>query len=186
MMPVIELYRQRKSIEMELMLKRIYLRWLTAVALVWTGGRIIQHFMPGWCAAPHVRASGGPTIFILTAVCALAGPIFYRTLFAHSKRNHTSIAADAFFVFERRLILIGMAALGLAMVADFLTVPSFFRSGTLLIGLYAVYCSFPSQKRLALDRRLYRVAAEHHQPPALVLFHNPAKRQSKMSRGNQR
>jgi hypothetical protein len=171
---------------MEPRLKSIYFRWLTAVALVWTAGRTIQHFMPGWCAAPHARASSGPTIFILTAVCALAGPIFYRTLFAHSKRNHTSIAADAFFTFEHRLILIGMAALGLAMVADFLAVPSFYRSGTLLIGLYAVYCSFPSQKRLALDRRLYRAAAEHRQPPALVVHHNPAKRQSKMSQGNQR
>ncbi|MCB2169823.1 MAG: hypothetical protein KQI78_19355 [Deltaproteobacteria bacterium] len=170
---------------MEEPLKRTYFRWLTAVALVWTAGRIIQHVMPRWCAAPHVWASSGPILFILTAVCALAGPILYRTLFAHSKRNHTRIAADTFFTFERHLILIGMAALGLAMVADFLAVSFFYRSGSLLIALYAVYCGFPSKKRLALDRRIYRAAGGSRNPPDLVVYHNPRKRQPKIPKVNQ-
>ena len=63
-------------------------------------------------------ASSGPILFILTAVCALAGPILYRTLFAHSKRNHTRIAADTFFTFERHPILIGMAPTLAERVAD--------------------------------------------------------------------
>ena len=165
---------------MELQLKRIYLRWLTAVALVWSGGRVAQHVMPGFGAPPHASVSGGPVLFILTAVCALAGPILYRTLFAHHKRACVQIATTAFFRFERHLILIGMAALGLAMAADMLAVPFFYRSGALLIALYAAYCGFPSRKRLALDRRLYRVATEHRKPPTLVVHRNPTARQTRM------
>jgi len=166
---------------MELQLKRIYFRWLTTVALVWSGGRLVQHVMPGFGAPPHLSASCGPALFILTAICALAGPILYRTLFAYHKRASVQIATTAFVRFERHLILIGMAALGLAMVTDFLALPSFYRSGTLLIALYAAYCGFPSQKRLALDRRLYRVAADHRQPPTLVVHRNPAARQKRTS-----
>ncbi|MBC2733546.1 MAG: hypothetical protein HF981_04240 [Desulfobacteraceae bacterium] len=167
---------------MELQLKRIYLRWLTAVALVWSGGRVLQHVMPGLGAPPHVSVSSGPALFILTAVCALAGPILYRTLFAYHKRACVQISTTAFIRFERDLILIGMAALALAMVADMLAVTSFYRSGTLLIALYAAYCGFPSQKRLTLDRRLYRVAADHRKPPTLVVHRNPAVRQTRASK----
>lgn len=174
-----ELAPKRKSIEMELQLKRIYLRWLTAVALVWSGGRVVQHVMPGFGAPPHVSVSGGPALFILTAVCGLAGPILYRTLFAYHKRACVQIATTAFIRFEHHLILIGMAALALAMAADMLAVTSFYRYGTLLIALYAAYCGFPSQKRLALDRRLYRVAAEHRKPPTLVVHCNPTARQTR-------
>jgi hypothetical protein len=170
---------------MEPKLKHLYFRWLTAIAILWTGGRMAQHFTPAWCAAPRVSTSCGPAVFILTAVCALAGPILFRTLFAHRKRNQTHIAVDAFFTFERHLILIGMAALGLAMAADFLAVPPFYRSGTLLIALYAVYCGFPSQKRLALDRRIYRAAGDSRNPPDLVVCHNPAKFQTKIPRVDQ-
>jgi hypothetical protein len=167
---------------MESQLKRIYLRWLATVALVWTGGRVAQHVMPGFSAPPYVSASCGPALFILTAICALAGPILYRTLFAYHKRASVQISTTAFIRFERHLILIGMAALGLAMVADFLAVTSFYRSGTLLIALYATYCGFPSQKRLTLDRRLYRVAAEHRKPPTLVMHRNLAVRQTRTSK----
>ena len=166
---------------MELQLKRIYFRWLTAVALVWSGGRVVQHVMPGFGAPLHVSASCGPALFTLTAICALAGPILYRTLFAYQKHACVQIATTTFVRFERHLILIGMAALGLAMVADMLAVTSFYRSGTLLIALYAAYCGFPSQKRLALDRRLYRVAADHRKPPTLVVHRNPAARQKRTS-----
>ena len=167
---------------MEQHLKRIYLQWLTAVALLWTGGRMAQHFMPGFRPPPHASVSCGPVVFILTAVCALAGPILYRTLFAHNKRACAHISTAAFVRFERHLILIGMAALGIAMAADMLAVPSFYRSGALLTAFYAAYCVFPSRKRLMLDRRLYRVATEHRKPPAPVVHPNPVTRPVRVPR----
>lgn len=117
---------------------------------------------------------------------ALAGPILYRTLFAHNKRACAHIAKAAFVRFECHLILIGMAALGLAMAADMLAVPSFYRSGGLLTTFYAAYCVFPLHKRLMLDRRLYRVATKHRKPPAPVVHPNPAVRQARLPGERQR
>ncbi len=167
---------------MERHLKIIYVRWLVAIAFVWVTLRVTQHLNPGFSVPLQAGVSGGPVVFILTAACALAGPILYRTLFAHGKRKHARIAADALFIFERNLIFIGLAALGLAMLADILVVPFFYRSGSLLMALYVVYCVFPSGKRLMLDRRLFRVAINPRKPPEIAVLRNSSERQTTLKK----
>lgn len=158
---------------MERHLKIIYVRWLVAVVLVWATLRAALKFNPGFTLPPQATFCGGPVLFILTAACALAGPIFYRTLFAHAQRNHAGITAEAFFIFERNLILIGQVALGFAMVADLLAVPFFYRSGAFLTALYGVYCVFPSGKRIVLDRRLFRVVTNPRKSAKISTRCNP-------------
>ena len=158
---------------MERHLKIIYAKWLGAVVLGWATLRGALHVNPGFTVPPQATFYGGPVLFILTAACALAGPIFYRTLFAHAQRNHAGITAEAFFIFERNLILIGQVALGFAMLADFLAVPFFYRSGACLTALYGVYCVFPSGKRIVLDRRLFRVATNPRKTSKISTRRNP-------------
>ena len=158
---------------MERHLKIIDAKWLGAVVLGWATLHGALHVNPGFTVPPQATFYGGPVLFILTAACALAGPIFYRTLFAHAQRNHSGITTEAFFIFERNLILIGQVAFGFAMVADLLAVPLFYRSGAYLTAIYGMYCVFPSGKRIMLDRRLFRVTTNPQKSAKISMRRNP-------------
>ena len=99
----------------------------------------------------------GPLIFILCVTLAIALPMFYRSLFAHQKRDQKMVSEADFIKFERRLMVISLATPYLALVAYVLESSKFYTTAAILMGLYAIYYFFPSKKRLALDRRIFRV-----------------------------
>jgi hypothetical protein len=99
----------------------------------------------------------GPVLLILCVTLAIALPIFYRTLFAHQKRDQKMVSEADFVKFERRLMVISLVTPYLALVAYILEFPKFYTTAAILMGLYAIYYFFPSEKRLALDRRIFRV-----------------------------
>jgi hypothetical protein len=99
----------------------------------------------------------GPSIFILSVILALALPIFYRTFFAHNRRHTESVSETELIKFERNLIYITLVTPYLALSAFFLELPRFYTAGTILMGIYAGYYFYPSKKRIALDRRIFRV-----------------------------
>ena len=99
----------------------------------------------------------GPVIFILCIAIAIAFPIFYRTLFAHKSRDLISVSEKELFKFERNLIYITLATPYLALSALLLELPRFYTAGTILMGIYAIYYFYPSKKRIALDKRIFRV-----------------------------
>jgi hypothetical protein len=98
-----------------------------------------------------------PWIFISSVVSAVAGPIFYRAFFAHQNRFVRSISEDKLIKFERNLIYIAMLTPYLALTAYILEVPRFYTAGAFLMGLYTIYYFYPSKKRLAFERRIFRV-----------------------------
>ena len=159
---------------MEHRLKTIYVLWGAAIVMPWAAWRIARHVAGNALSPPPGPLPWGPFVFILAAACGLAGPILYRTFFAFTCRERSHIDPEAFMRFERHLILIGMASLALAMGADMLAVPLFYRAGTLLMALHAVYSTFPSRKRLSLDRRLFRVVSGAAAPPRLRVIRNSA------------
>ena len=159
---------------MEHRLKTFYALWGAAIGMLWVAWRIARHLADGALPSPSGPLPWGPLLFTLAVVCGLAGPILYRTYFAFVCRNRSRIDSDVFIRFERHLILIGMASLALAMGTDMLAAPLFYRAGSLLTALYAVYSTFPSQNRLALDRRLFRVATGTVKTPPLRVIHNSA------------
>ncbi len=99
-----------------------------------------------------------PSIFVLTVAFALALPILYRTFFAHRKRHTKSISEHELIKFERNLIYMTLVTPYLALTALVLELSRFYTAGTILMGIYAVYYFYPSKKRIALDRRIYRVS----------------------------
>ena len=99
----------------------------------------------------------GPIIFILCIALAIAFPIFYRTLFAHKHRDLLSVSDKKLLKFERALINVAMITPYLALVAYFFELPRFYTASAFLIGLYAVYYFYPSKKRIAFERRIFRV-----------------------------
>ena len=99
----------------------------------------------------------GPAIFIICVTLAIALPMFYRALFAHQKRDQKMVSEAEFIKFERRLMVISLITPYLALVAYTLEFPKFYTTAAILMGLYAIYYFFPSEKRLAFDRRIFRV-----------------------------
>lgn len=99
-------------------------------------------------------------IFTLAALCAVGLPIFYRAYFAHTVRLQKAVSRDRFVSFERNLILIALLAPYWGVLALGWKLPRFYLTGTLLMGLYAVYYFYPSRKRLRYDTRIFRVRDE--------------------------
>ena len=106
-------------------------------------------------SAEWIRIAG-PLIFFLCMVLAIGFPIFYRSLFAHKSRDLIRVSEKKLIQFERTLITVTMITPYLALTAVFLELPRFYTAGALLMGLYAVYYFYPSKRRIAFDRRIFR------------------------------
>ena len=98
-----------------------------------------------------------PAIFFLSVTFALALPILYRSFYAHRNRHAKSLSEENLVKFERNLIYITLVTPYLGLTAFLLELPRFYTAGSILMGIYAVYYFYPSQKRIALDRRIFRV-----------------------------
>jgi len=96
------------------------------------------------------------TVFVLAAFFGMAGPILYRSQFVHRHRNDINVSTQELLRFEKNLTMMVMLTPYMALAAYLVPMPPFHRYGTLLLALYAVYYYYPSEKRLAFDRRLFR------------------------------
>lgn len=96
-------------------------------------------------------------VFILSVITAIAGPLFFRTLFAHSMRKQRQVPAKEFLSFQKKILWISMITPYLAFTAVLCDFPRFFAVAIVLMALYAVYYYFPSQKRIDFDRKIFRV-----------------------------
>ena len=138
-------------------LKKIYFTLLAPVITCFMGISLFRLFHPPIYLREGDMAIIAPTIFILSVVFAMAGPILYRSFFAHRQRNHSRISQTELFIFERTLIGISMVAPYLALGAYFLQLPRFHLAATLLAALYAIYYYYPSKKRITFDGKIFRV-----------------------------
>ena len=142
---------------MDSRLKRLYFIILLPSILGIISGYWIKAYnllRIGWADYPNALA---PSIFILTVTFALALPIFYRTFFAYRRRHAKSISEHELIKFERNLIYMTLVTPYLALTALVLELSRFYTAGAILMGIYAVYYFYPSKRRIALDRRIYRV-----------------------------
>ena len=98
-----------------------------------------------------------PLLFILTVVSAAAAPIMLRTVFAYRMHRRRRTSEAEFLRFQRALLIVVMAPPYLALTVYALAAPAFYLGGALLAMLYALYYHYPSERRLAFDRRVFRV-----------------------------
>ena len=138
-------------------LKRTYLTFLLPSILVFTlaGGAKAYDLIE--IGSDNFIQIGGPLIFILCIALAIAFPIFYRALFAHKNRDVMSVSDQKFLKFERTLVNVVMITPYLALLSYLFELPRFYTASAILIGLYAVYYFYPSKKRIAFERRIFRV-----------------------------
>ena len=96
-------------------------------------------------------------VFVLSVITAIAGPLFFRTLFAHSMRKQRQVPAKEFLAFQRKILWISQMTPYIAFISVLCDFPRFFAVAIVLMALYAVYYYFPSQKRIDFDRKIFRV-----------------------------
>jgi hypothetical protein len=122
--------------------------------LIFGLARQLNLIHPGQFAIPGVLHA---IIFILSAVTAIAGPLFLRTLFAHSMRNETEATVKKFLTFQKNNLWISQITPYLAFIAVLCDFPRFYGGAIVLMTLYAVYYFFPSEKRISFDQKIFRV-----------------------------
>jgi hypothetical protein len=99
----------------------------------------------------------GPALFMGSAFLALGLPVFFRLVFIHRNRHEKRISEKTFIRFEKNLIHMVMLAPYPALAGYYFQISTFHFTGSVLMGLYAVYYYFPSRKRMAMERRVFRV-----------------------------
>lgn len=98
-----------------------------------------------------------PLVFVLSVIFGIAAPIFFRSLFAHKISNEKSTTESKLIKFEQSLIRIALVTPYLGLIAYFLEFQKFYFSATFIMALYSVYYFYPSQKRIAFEKRIFRV-----------------------------
>ena len=117
----------------------------------------LQHFKLVSFNIAKIPPALYPIIFIASVCFAVAMPIFYRTVFANKRRHQIHTSEKDWLKFERNLLYIAMATPYIALIAQILQLPRFHLAGTIIMALYAVYYYYPSKKRIAFERRIFRV-----------------------------
>lgn len=112
---------------------------------------------------PQTARFLAPWLFVLAVVLAVALPVLLRSLFAHRMRTLRFTPPAEFYRLQRRLLDAALAAMALLPVACVVEMPAFYQGGVILAALYAVYYHYPTSRRLAFDRRVFRVSnADDH------------------------
>jgi hypothetical protein len=141
-------------------LKLSYQRQLLPSLVIAAGVLIARAALPAGVSAWTEAPTTGPWLFTLAVFFAAATPVFLRTLFAHRMRGRTRVSEVDFIRFQRQVIRWSLITPYLACAACLLALPQFYFTGIVLATLYAVYYTYPSQRRIGSERRLFRVVAD--------------------------
>lgn len=98
-----------------------------------------------------------PIVFVLSVIFGIAAPIFFRSLFAQKMSNRKSTSESKLIKFEQNLIRMALVTPYLGLFAYLFDFKKFYFTATFLVTLYAVYYFYPSQKRIAFEKRIFRV-----------------------------
>lgn len=138
-------------------LRRLYFSLLLPAAFGFPGIYVLERFKGALFTRPPYLEVVAPLVFTFSVVFAVALPAFYRAVFASQMagRNHTP--EGQWRRFERTLLWIAMVAPYMALAAQILRLPPFHCAGTAIMALYAAYYFYPSKRRIAFDKKIFRV-----------------------------
>lgn len=139
-------------------LRKTYFILLAPAVAGFAAACLLRPFSASVALPEQGMAIVAPAVFILAAIFAVAGPVFYRAAFAHRQRGCTKVPLAALYRFERNLIAMALMTSYLALSGFVLQLPHFHLAATLLMALYGIYYYYPSQQRIAFDLKLFRTA----------------------------
>ncbi len=104
---------------------------------------------------PYRETAAG--IIIAAAATGVAAPVLVRSLFAYRLRGREKTTGEELFRFEMTTLAIAMATPGLGALAIWSGLIAFHLYAVIFISLYAAYFFFPTEKKLTMDRAVFRV-----------------------------
>ncbi len=99
--------------------------------------------------------SWGLALLILSVSCGIALPILMRTIFHEQAIKRRKVDFERFTSFQIYLIIVSLSAAFFACLAYLFLVPKFHLYASVLAGLYGVYSSIPSEKKIAGEMKYY-------------------------------
>lgn len=142
---------------MQSILRKQYIRQLLPAVCLFTALGLVRYsdlIMPGQFAVPSVIHT---VMLVLSAMTAVAGPLFFRTLFAHTMRAEQAVPENRFLLFQKKILRVSLLTPYFAFIAVLCDFPRFFSAAIVLLALYAVYYYYPSAGRIQFDARIFRV-----------------------------
>jgi len=110
-------------------------------------------------AVRHAGFVGG-LLFVTAILFAVALPILMRSRFADRQRGKASVPENDLLQFETRLIMVALVPLYVGLAAYLLRIAPFHFGGTMLAALYGAYYHYPSNRRVAFERRIFRAGKD--------------------------
>jgi len=138
-------------------LKKTYFSLLIPAIVGFICIYLIKKFNFFQLGQPQFISILAPIVFVLSVVFSIAAPIFFRSLFAHKMSDEKNTTESKLIKFEQSLIRIALVSPYFSLVAYLFEFKKFYFTATFLVTLYAVYYFYPSQKRIALEKRIFRV-----------------------------
>ena len=103
---------------------------------------------------------GRTALILFTAFTAIIFPIWNRLLLVKKMRDTKKIDNSRFFEFEQLQIIVPLTTLYFVLFGHFMQVPKVQEFVIAIFGFYAAYYSFPSKKRINLDKKIFRIKDE--------------------------
>jgi hypothetical protein len=97
----------------------------------------------------------GIAVLILSVLCGVALPILLRAGFQTRASRKRSVGIEEYTSLQVLLTVLSMVAALLACVAYLFLFPKLYLYGSVLAGLYGIYSSIPSRRKIASELRYY-------------------------------
>jgi len=136
---------------------RIIFRIMIGIAIVFFIMNIFIHYLLKISVVPPFGSlfSWGLGLFIVSVITGVALPILMRTFF-HSRayRKKNAHFAD-YIVLQKRIMIVSLLSAIPANCAYLFLVPKLYLYGSVIAGLYGIYSSIPSEKKIAGELKYY-------------------------------
>ncbi len=103
---------------------------------------------------------GRTALILFSAFTGIIFPIWNRLILVKKMRDDKKIDYARFYDFEQLQIIVPLTTLYIVLLGYFMKVPKVQEFVLAIIGFYAAYYSFPSEKRISLDRKIFRIKDE--------------------------
>ncbi len=100
------------------------------------------------------------SVFVAAITAGAALPIFLRALFFGKAREKGYVTPEEFLKHQKTIIFVISIPLYLAFFAAYSGFETFYFGGTALAAIYAAYYHFPSEKKIAFDKKVFMVKDE--------------------------
>ena len=147
---------------MQKILKKFYLTLLFAAlifyVILFATFNIILHWKPLYVSRKMVIF-----ILIFSTITSLVFPIWFRIIKFNRLRKNVVMNKNEFLKFEKILIVIPQISVWIYFIADIFAISKMPRLYLMILGLYSVFYYFPSEKRIKLEKRIFRIIENEQQ-----------------------